>query len=353
VLPLNVTQPVTYTWQASGQEPVTHTGGTRDDLGYTWLAPGTQTITVTASNADSTRSDVLTVEVIQPLVGVALDGPASGTVATTATLTATVSPLDASQPVQYIWQAAGQEPVTHTGGLSDTLSLAWTEPGTAVVTVTASNIGGEVQAVHSWPVYWPLAGVQLAGPAQGAAGTSYTFTASVSPGQVMQPLTYTWQVDGQATLTHTGGLSDTASFAWEAPGVYTLALTVENAAGVVHDQRPFLVATPPQVTLAGPETSFVGGPYDFLATVQPTATLPLTYVWQVDGQAVLTHTGGLSDTFTLTWDDYGPHTVTVIVMNAAGTSTGVEGGVYTRSSCHWRCGVREWGEGALICANWG
>jgi hypothetical protein len=138
---------------------------------------------------------------------------------------------------------------------------------------------------------------------------------------VALPLSYTWQVDGQDLLTHTGGLSDTASFAWAEAGIYTLALTVENRLGVLHYQQPIHIFAPPQATLAGPETdSFVGETYDFVATVQATATLPLTYTWLVDGQAVLTHTGGLSDTFTITWDAYGPHTVTVMVTNPGGMS---------------------------------
>ena len=48
--PANITQPVTYTWQATGQTPITHTGGLSDTVSYTWHVSGTKTITVTASN---------------------------------------------------------------------------------------------------------------------------------------------------------------------------------------------------------------------------------------------------------------------------------------------------------------
>ena len=332
VLPVNVTPPITYTWEASGQAPVTHTGGIQDSLSYTWMAPGTQVVTVTASNADSSMSETYAVDVILPITEVALDGPAAGLVGVTTTLTATVGPLDASEPVEYVWQAAGQAPVVHSGALSDTASFAWTEPGTAVVTVTASNLNDTFQAVHSWPVYRPLEAVQLDGPAQGVVQQVYTFTAAVSPSDVTQPLTYTWQVDGQAPLTHTGGVSDSVGFAWAEGGVYTLALSVENAAGTLTYAQAVAIAAPPQVQLAGPERGFVGMADEFVATVQLTATLPVTYVWLVDGQAVLTQTGGLSDTLSLTWADHGPHTVRVEATNAGGTSAQEwEVVVYTRT----------------------
>ena len=50
VEPVSTTLPITYTWEASNQQPITHTSGTTDTVGFTWDEIGTQTITVTASN---------------------------------------------------------------------------------------------------------------------------------------------------------------------------------------------------------------------------------------------------------------------------------------------------------------
>jgi len=50
------------------------------------------------------------------------------------------------QPLTYIWQASGQPPVTHTGGLSDMLSVAWAISGTQTVSVTVRNSSGAVAA---------------------------------------------------------------------------------------------------------------------------------------------------------------------------------------------------------------
>ncbi len=64
------------------------------------------------------------------------------------TFTAAASPVNATLPITYTWQATGQPPVTHTGGLSDTASFTWSVTGTQVLTVTASNTGGMATATH-------------------------------------------------------------------------------------------------------------------------------------------------------------------------------------------------------------
>jgi len=49
--PITATLPVTYTWQATGQAPLTRVGGLSDVVTFTWHTSGTQALTVTAMNA--------------------------------------------------------------------------------------------------------------------------------------------------------------------------------------------------------------------------------------------------------------------------------------------------------------
>ena len=50
--------PITYTWEATGQTPVSHVGrGLTNTVQFTWNITGTQLITVTASNAYTTVVD--------------------------------------------------------------------------------------------------------------------------------------------------------------------------------------------------------------------------------------------------------------------------------------------------------
>jgi hypothetical protein len=66
VSPGSATTPITYTWQASGQSLVTHTGGgTSDTINFVWITTGTKTITVTATNALGSAANSRTI-IINP-----------------------------------------------------------------------------------------------------------------------------------------------------------------------------------------------------------------------------------------------------------------------------------------------
>ena len=79
---------------------------------------------------------------------VVVSGPTSGTFNLPYTFTAAASPASATLPITYTWQATGQPPVTHTDGLSDTVSFTWSTTGTQAITVTANNSGGAVTGTH-------------------------------------------------------------------------------------------------------------------------------------------------------------------------------------------------------------
>jgi len=54
VMPITTTLPITYTWQATGQTPITHTGATTSTVAFTWSISGTKIISVTATNGGGT-----------------------------------------------------------------------------------------------------------------------------------------------------------------------------------------------------------------------------------------------------------------------------------------------------------
>jgi len=95
-------------------------------------------------------------------VGIA--GPANGLVGTTYVFTSEVVPLNASQPITYVWRATNQSPVTHAGGgLSDLITYTWNVSATQRITVTANNQSGTISDTHSiaiidnYRIYLPLA----------------------------------------------------------------------------------------------------------------------------------------------------------------------------------------------------
>jgi hypothetical protein len=78
----------------------------------------------------------------------AIAGPSSGAPGLAYTFTATAGPDSAAQPITYAWRAGGQPPITHTGGLSDTVSFTWQVTGTQAMTLTAGNPAGAITVTH-------------------------------------------------------------------------------------------------------------------------------------------------------------------------------------------------------------
>ena len=57
IFPLNTSLPLTYTWQATAQIPVTHTNGISDTVVYRWPIAGPVTVTVQVQNGSGALFD--------------------------------------------------------------------------------------------------------------------------------------------------------------------------------------------------------------------------------------------------------------------------------------------------------
>jgi hypothetical protein len=148
VLPGNVTPPLTYSWTATGQAPVSGSSS----VNYTWATPGVKTITVTVENCGSSVVDTHQVTINAPpptcdypITGLTLSGPAYGILGSEYIFSAVSSPANATLPITYTWQATGQNVIEIVGGVSAGVGLTWNTLGTKTVSVTAKNCGGEIQ----------------------------------------------------------------------------------------------------------------------------------------------------------------------------------------------------------------
>ncbi len=117
--------------------------------------------------------------------------------------------------------------------------FAWLDPERTLLQTRSDN---DLASTKVRRLPRPPIAIVIEGPTKGTWNESYTFTAYVQPFIATTPLTYTWQATGQATVIHTGGLTDTASFTWSAIGAQTITLTAANVDGVVthaydHHQR--------------------------------------------------------------------------------------------------------------------
>ncbi|MCP4359802.1 MAG: hypothetical protein GY796_17480, partial [Chloroflexi bacterium] len=155
--------------------------------------------------------------------------------------------------------------------------------------------------------YAPLTGITIQGPSAGSMGITHTFSTTVTPFAATTPITTVWQVDSQSPITHTGGLTDTVSFGWPLAGTYQMTVTAVNGTGPpVTDHHLIQIVPPPvpltAVTLSGPITSTTNMTNTFTAVATPiSATLPVTYTWTLNGQNQVTQTGGLTNTFSMSW----------------------------------------------------
>jgi hypothetical protein len=166
-----------------------------------------------------------------------------------------------------------------------------------------------------------VSNVSLDGPVLGLVNAAYPFTATVQNPTAAQPISYTWEATGQSAINHTNGLTDTAVFSWPTSGQKTITMTADNDLGppVVLTHTIQIVVPLAEVIIEGPEVGLVQSSYTFTATSNPiSATLPITYVWETEGQIQVTVNGGLVDTADFAWDSPGIKTITLTVDNGFG-----------------------------------
>jgi uncharacterized repeat protein (TIGR01451 family) len=158
-------------------------------------------------------------------------------------ITTTVTPISVTQPITFNWQAVGQLPTTTIAGLSSSIVLTWTTPGTKVITVTASNVTNTKQVTGSIFIYTPPISVQITGPFTGTLKNNYTFTATIDPASTTVPVTYVWQTSGHAPVTSTSGLTSTATFSYLTYGLQQVFVTTYDFGGssAATDEHDFTI----------------------------------------------------------------------------------------------------------------
>jgi hypothetical protein len=161
VTPITTTPPITYFWQASGQTPLTRVGSLSDVATFTWPAPGQKAITVTATSAGRTVSATHYISVNVPPASLSIVGPVTGVVNVPYHFYVTATPITATQPLVYVWQASEQSLQVHTGDLSDTATFSWTLPGAQTITVTAANAVGMSVNVYDIDIREPRTGLSV------------------------------------------------------------------------------------------------------------------------------------------------------------------------------------------------
>jgi hypothetical protein len=153
---------------------------------------------------------------------------------------ASVSPVNATLPITYTWEATDHSPQTVSGGVTNDIDLSWTLGGTKLITVSVDNgVGSPVTDSYSVEVESEpepgvaLSSVTISGPTTPLEpGVTYNFVASVSPVSATLPITYTWEAtDHTAQVVTGGGLTDEMELSWTLAGSKQIRVTVDNGVG--------------------------------------------------------------------------------------------------------------------------
>jgi hypothetical protein len=186
------------------------------------------------------------------LTGITLEISDTVTLGARVTAIARVSPLTATLPITYYWQATGRADAVDPSrlGLWSAYDAAWDSVGPRTITVTASNITNTVVATRTvtlLPSEAPLVPPQLAGifvsVAPLLAHDPWGITMIVGPPSVTLPITYTWQGVDLAPVIHAARAftGDNSALVWSSPGPKTATFTAQNLAGTYSSTQTFRV----------------------------------------------------------------------------------------------------------------
>jgi CSLREA domain-containing protein len=168
---------------------------------------------------------------------ITITGPSVGIVGQSYPFTANVEPISTTLPLNYAWQISDMPPFTSTGGLTDTVNIAWGTPGSQAITVTASNPSGSASATHIITITdVPISGLVASNDSPTLLGEPTTLSATIQAGT---NVIFTWDFgdneagSGQA-ITHT----------YLSVGIYTATVTATNSANSLTDTTLVTIFTP-------------------------------------------------------------------------------------------------------------
>ena len=268
-----------------------------------------------------------------------IDGPESGDTGTEYRYTVTLTPPDATRPVTITASVTDQttEPVVLDESSNEAIfDFTWDQAGEKTLIITATNAVNSISntltvSIEDAQTGIGVAIVNLTGDSTGTVGTSYDFTARVSPSNATTPITYTWIVDEQEQVTadSTNARTNRQSFTWATTGTKTITVTAMNstssatATATIEIGDALALVAPASVTITGPQDGAPNTAYSFTAQVAPNdTTTPITYTWIVDEQEQVTaSTNARTNQQSFTWATAGTKTLTVTATNRAGSAT--------------------------------
>ena len=212
----------TVTWSTSNSSVATVSGGK-----VTAVAPGTATITAASVNGKLANCTVTVTDPVIAVTGVTLDKTSlSLTTGDTSTLTATISPSDATNKTVY-WSTSNSSVATVSGG-----KVTAVAPGTAKITATSSN--GKT-AFCTVTVNAPLVNNSTLSADTVFTDTAVTITGAASGGKAPYKYAFYYKRSTNSKWNALGtefGTATSAVFTPTAATTFDIKVSVKDSAGV-------------------------------------------------------------------------------------------------------------------------
>ncbi|MEQ1747303.1 MAG: PKD domain-containing protein [Saprospiraceae bacterium] len=278
-----------YAWQFPGGNPASSSVANPTVI---YTAPGTYTVTLTVSNSagsnTATQTNYITVN----------PGPAAGFSSTTNGFSATFT-NSSSNATSYNWAFGDGNTSTNANP-----THTYAADGTYTVTLTATGPCGTSTVSQSVTIVTPPSAGFTASPTSGCGPLSVQFTSTSSSNSV----NFLWDFPGGSP---TSSSAQNPVVVYNAPGTYTVTLTVSNSAGSNSATQTSYITVNP-----GPTAAFSSAVNGSSATFTNTSSNAGTYSWNFGDNGTSTNANP-----THIYAADGTYTVTLTATGPCGTST--------------------------------
>ena len=281
------------------------TTGFGDSVRHSWDDPGEFEIRLTVSN--STGEDSVTRSIfVEPAIDPPIAAFGQSGLQVIAGETLNFTDQSRNNPTSLLWEFGDGTTAT-----ASNVSNSWVEPGTYTVTLTATNEAGsdstaKTVTVIPVPVDPPVAGFQ---PSSGvvSVGELVGFT-DTSTGD---PTEWRWNFgDGLPTED---SVAQSPVHAFGVPGEYTVTLRASNEGGSSSFSRTIIVIDPPVARFTQVIDELT------VSFSDASTNAPTEWFWSFGNGETQSGPGLTSPT--INYDQAGSYEVSLVVSNAAGSST--------------------------------